>query len=189
MSTAILPPMTLTVAELVADLPTRALSVVHLAEPLAFGRSAAHDLELLRLLRLATSHAVRLRWTISGRPLFPSHTYTHLLPPWSGLSLDDLGYAVEWARDYRYGTFYYRRGPGLVTVKDVRPGVAASRMVVEDGAETFLRLAESPDGGFTPTEESLVDDAVAAGLALREADRVLILPFRMRHWPVPYQAI
>lgn len=42
---------------------------------------------------------------------------------WGLLLLLDPGYVLTWSREYRYGCFYYRRGPGLVTVKDVRPGV------------------------------------------------------------------
>jgi hypothetical protein len=173
---------------LAAALPSLALRVVHLPQPLEFGRCASEDLALLRLLRDATSHAVRLRWTLRGEPVFPPETHVHLVPPVGGAGASGTGYALRWAREYRYGCFYYRRGPGMVTVKDVRPGVPASRMVIEDGAETFLRLAEDPHGTVRPDEEAMVADAVAADLALRIADVALILPFRMRHWPVPYLA-
>jgi Family of unknown function (DUF5825) len=176
-------------AEVAADPGAYALTACRFLEPLEFGRGAAADLELLRLLRMVTSHAVRLRWTIGGRPEFPLHTYSHLLPPTSGVTLEDLGRVVDWARDYQYGSFYYRRGPGLVSVKDVRPGQPASRMVIGDGADGFERLAESITGLVEPADEALAADAVAADLALRVGDRVLVLPFRMRHWPVPYQAV
>ncbi|MEV0608292.1 DUF5825 family protein, partial [Polymorphospora rubra] len=154
-----------------------------------WGLHAAQDLEHLRLLRTLTSHAVRLHWTISGRPSFPLETYAHFVAPSDGLGLDDMGHAVEWARDYRYGTFYYRRGPGIVTVKDVRPGQPAARMVIEEGADRFERLAESPDGLPGPGDDELVTDAVEAGLAIEAGGRALVLPYRMRHWPVPYLAV
>ncbi|WP_147333460.1 DUF5825 family protein [Micromonospora craniellae] len=95
-----------------ADPAAYSLLAVELPEPLRFGQSPAQDLDLLRLLRAVTSHAVRLRWTLSGRPSFPLHTYSHLLPPCLGVELDDVTHTVARARDYRYGSFYYRRGPG-----------------------------------------------------------------------------
>ncbi|GIJ27300.1 hypothetical protein Vqi01_24620 [Micromonospora qiuiae] len=165
------------------------LHVVELPEPLRFGRSPAQDLDLLRLLRAVTSHAVRLRWTLSGCPSFPLHTYAHLLPPSLGLELDDVAHTVAWARDYRYGSFYYRRGPEMVAIKDVRPGQPASRMVIEEGADRFERLAESPDGRPEAGDGELVADAVEAGLAIETDGRALVLPFRMRHWPVPYLSV
>ncbi|MEV0395021.1 DUF5825 family protein [Polymorphospora rubra] len=177
------------VAALRADPAAYSLRVVVLPEPLRFGQDAAQDLEHLRLLRTLTSHAVRLHWTISGRPSFPLETYAHFVAPSDGLGLDDMGHAVEWARDYRYGTFYYRRGPGIVTVKDVRPGQPAARMVIEEGADRFERLAESPDGLPGPGDDELVTDAVEAGLAIEAGGRALVLPYRMRHWPVPYLAV
>ncbi|MFI7026125.1 DUF5825 family protein [Micromonospora sp. NPDC049900] len=165
------------------------LLAVELPEPLRFGQSPAQDLDLLRLLRAVTSHAVRLRWTLRGRPSFPLHTYSHLLPPCLGVELDDVTHTVAWARDYRYGSFYYRRGPGIVTIKDVRPGQPASRMVIEDGADRFEHLAESADGRPEADDAELVADAVEAGLAVEADGRTLVLPFRMRHWPVPYLAV
>lgn len=187
MTTAIRPVTDL--AGLRADPAAHSLRTVVLTEPLWFGESPAQDLANLRLLRTVTSHAVRLRWTIGGRPSFPTHTYAHLLPPSDGVELDDLGHTVEWARDYRYGSFYYRRGPGMVTVKDVRPGQPSARMVIADGADQFERLAESPDGIPEPGDEGLVADAIEAGLAVEVDGRALVLPFRMRHWPVPYLAV
>lgn len=61
-------------------------------------------------------------------------------------------------------------------------------MVIEDRAASFVRLAEDPDGTVTAADGAMVADAVEADLALRVGDRVLVLPYRMRHWPVPYLA-
>ncbi|MEV7230343.1 DUF5825 family protein [Polymorphospora sp. NPDC051019] len=177
------------IAALRADPAAHSLQVVVLPEPLRFGQDPVRDLEHLRLLRTLTSHAVRLRWTISGRPAFPLETYAHFVAPSDGVGLDGMNHAVEWARDYRYGTYYYRRGPGIVTVKDVRPGQPGARMVIEEGADRFERLAESPDGVPGPGDDELVADAVEAGLAVEAGGRALVLPYRMRHWPVPYLAV
>jgi len=43
---------------------------------------------------------------------------------------------------------------------------------------------------FFPAEaESFQSTAEEAGLLLRDGDRLLVLPYRMRHWPVPYLAV
>lgn len=172
------------------DLAAWSLRTVTLPEPLEFGRSPEHDLSLLRFLREATSHAVRLRWTLAGQPSFPLATHVHLVPPSAGEDGASRAYAARWGLDYRYGTYYYRRGPGLVVVKDVRPGVEPARLVITDGSDAFLRLAgecaEDPAKG-TDAEAAAV--AVEAGLACAAGTELLILPYRMRHWPVPYTAI
>src|SRR5215831_20380797 len=90
-----------------ANLARRA---VVLGEPLHFGQSASEDLQLLRLLREATSHAVRLRWQLAGCPCIPLRSHVHLLPPAGGVDPPTQAYAQRWAAQYRYGSFYYRLG-------------------------------------------------------------------------------
>ncbi|MFV2012673.1 MULTISPECIES: DUF5825 family protein [unclassified Micromonospora] len=171
------------------DLAAWSLRTVTLPEPLDFGHSPEQDLAQLRFLRAVTSHAVRLRWTLRGRPSFPLDTHVHLVAPSAGTDQASRAYAGEWGLAYRYGSCYYRRGPGMVVVKDVRPGVQASRMVITDGADAFLRLAEDPSGVPAPGDVDAAAVAVEAGLACAAGDAVLILPYRMRHWPVPHVAV
>ncbi|MDG4765938.1 DUF5825 family protein [Solwaraspora sp. WMMD406] len=177
------------------DLPAWSLRTVTLPEPLEFGESPEQDLAQLRFLREVTSHAVRLRWTLRGRPLFPLETHVHLVAPSDAADQRSRAYAAEWGLAYRYGSFYYRRGPSLVVVKDVRPGVEQSRMVITDGFDAFLRLAGDLPAGGLSTSGPVTGDAeaaavaVEAGLAVAAGDAVLILPYRMRHWPVPYVAV
>ncbi len=172
-----------------ADLAGLSLTDVTAPEPLIFGQSAARDLDLLYLLREATSHAVRLRWTLAGTPCFPLLTHVHLVPPSGGVGAA-AGYARQWAAGYKYGSYYYREGPGFVTVKDVRAGGEPVRMTIADGAAHFQAMASAR------SRHELSDDAAAllevaeqAGLLIRDADRLLVLPYRIRHWPVPYVAI
>jgi hypothetical protein len=156
---------------------------------LAFGQSVAADLELMRFLREATSHAVRLRWTLAGVPLLPLSTHVHLLRPVAGVDAASSAYAMRWAAGYRYGTFFYRQGPGFVVVKDVRPDLPPSRMVIDSGAEHFVAMAAARTVGDLPPEAvDVLADAEEAGLVLRHDGHILVLPYRMRHWPVPYIA-
>lgn len=67
-------------------------------------------------------------------------------------------------------------------------------MVIDDGAQALLTLydaetvtaARARCDGVT---DELLTDAGDAGLLLRDNDHVLVLPYRMRHWPVPYVAV
>ncbi|MER6302816.1 DUF5825 family protein [Kitasatospora sp. NPDC001539] len=170
-----------------AALSTR---VVHVPEPIPFGVSPSRDLRWLRLLREATSHAVRLRWTLGGVPHLPVGTLAHLVPPEGGVGADAERYARAWAGEYRYGLFYYRHGPGFVAVKDVRPEHEMGRLVIDEGSEHFLAMARATTlADLDPAARAAVDDAVEAELAVVADDTVLVLPYRMRNWPVPYIAV
>jgi hypothetical protein len=58
-----------------------------------------------------------------------------------------------------------------------------------DSASHFLLLAETGTiADLAPDVVSALDDAVGFGLAVRGIAAFLLLPFRMRHWPVPYVA-
>lgn len=173
-----------------ADLARLSGMDVSTGVPLVFGQSAAGDLDLLHLLREATSHVVRLRWTLAGIPRFPLRTHVHLVPPSGGVGAEAAGYAREWAAGYRYGSYYYREGPGFVMVKDVRPGDDPLRMTIGDGAAHFLAMARArAESDLADDTAALLDTAEQAGLLIRDSGRLLVLPYLMRHWPVPYAAI
>lgn len=179
-----------TLDALADELPGFALRTVTVDEPVDLGAAADECLRLLRVLRDATSHAVRLRWTLSGVPNLPARTHTHLVPPHSGTNEAARRHAVLWAAAYQYGAFYYRLGPGFVAVKDVRDAADAGRMVIDDGHEAFLALAEATARAeVAHVGSEILETAAEAGLLLYTDETVLILPYRMRHWPVPYAAV
>lgn len=167
-----------------------ALREVALGVPLVFGTTVEDDLRLLRSLREATSHAVRLRWRLAGRPAVPLHTHQHLVPPVDGIDEPSREYARQWADRYRYGDFYYRHGPDFVTIRDVRSGRPHSRLVISDGAAEFLAMVEATTvDDLPPPARRSLPDAVAAGLVLVAGGALAVLPYRMRHWPVPADAV
>ncbi len=156
---------------------------------LVFGRSVPDDMAQIRYLREATSHAQRLHWTLAGVPLLPLHTHVHLLFPRGGIDERSDAYAREWAAAYRYASFFYRIGPGFVTIKDIRPGLEPNRMVITEGAQQFLDMTSVRHVSELDSEaKRMLDDATEAGLLLRHDDELLVLPYRLRHWPVPYIA-
>lgn len=169
------------------DFEHLSMHAVILDEPIPFGKKIADDLLWLRLLRDVTSHGIRLDWTLAGRPKVPLHTYVHLLPPTAGTNSEASLAATEWAAGFRYGLYYYRLGPDFVSVKDVRPGVEGRRLTIADGFDHFLAIARALSSDeLSDDAMDALRDAIDADLALEVDGRVLLLPYRMRHWPVPY---
>jgi hypothetical protein len=167
-----------------------ALREVDLVTALVFGVSEREDLRLLRALREATSHAVRLRWRLAGRPTLPLDTHAHLLPPLDGVDGPSREHARSWAARYRYGAFHYRHGPGFVAVRDARPGRDHCRLVITEGSAELLEMvAADTIEKLTPAAREAVPEAVAAGLAVVADGALLVLPYRMRHWPVPIDGL
>ena len=157
---------------------------------LPFGRSPAEDLDLMLRLREATSRTVRLRWILGGLPCLPQRSHIHLVPPRGGLDPATDAYARGWQAGYRYGGYYYREGPGFVMVKDVRPGAEPRRLTIAEGCEHFLAMAGARAvDDLGPAATGLLEVAEQEDLVVRLGDRLLVLPYRLRHWPVPYVAI
>jgi hypothetical protein len=157
---------------------------------LPFGRSPTEDLDLLRRLRDATSHTVRLRWILGGLPALPLRSCVHLVPPRCGVDDATDEHARRWQADYRYGSYFYREGPGFVMVKDVRPGAEPRRLTIDEGADHFLAMTRATTvADLDAAAIDQLDLAEEAELLVRHGDRLLTLPYRLRHWPVPYVAI
>ncbi|MFT7840376.1 DUF5825 family protein [Saccharothrix sp. BKS2] len=172
-----------------AEIAAAGYERVLVEEPVRAGADLDEDLRLLRFLRGCTSHTLRLDWVLGGLPLVGPRDLHHLVPPARGVG-DAVGCVAAWRDAYRYGAYYYRVGPGFVTVKDVRPGGESVHLTIDgESADQFRAIAgaTSPADLDEAATEALAD-AVEFGLALRGADTVLVLPFRMRHWPVPYVA-
>lgn len=158
--------------------------------PVPAGQNLDEDLRLLRFLREATCHTLRLEWTLGGRPLVELRDLIHLVPPTDGVA-DAADFVTDWRAGYRYGLYYYRQGPGFVTVKDVRPGGEAVHLTIDgDSAAQFRTLATATTvADLDADSATALADVVDYGLALRGQDALLMLPYRLRRWPVPYSAV
>jgi hypothetical protein len=163
-----------------------------IARPVRFGDDPPTDLANIVVLRELTSRAVRLDWHMLGKPLVPLRELVHLIPPVDGLDRSGRDIAARWRSRYAYGTFYYRVGPGYLLIKDIRPGGEHARFVISgQSAQDFLRWAG--DLSVTPASTLASDEARramrAAGLSASIDGHLVVLPFRMRRWPVPFSAV
>jgi Family of unknown function (DUF5825) len=146
---------------------------------------------LLILLRELQSVGANVRWhgDVSDVDI---NDLVHLPPPERSPTASSP--AVQWWRlRHQYGLFYYRQGPGFVSVVDRREPSEAQRYVVHDPA--MLDVFRAGLGG-EPAAQHESPAASAALLALRDERAVLAfgrllltLPCRIRRWPVRYDAV
>lgn len=155
--------------------------------PLRFGIDLATDAAALRLLTESISRQVTVEWELAGALPWPIRTVVHLPPPSGAADAIARTYADQWRELHRFGLCMYRRGPGFVRIRDLRPGGRHQR-VVADGpwAATFESLAAGTADATTGPAQRLLGELVDAGLAIRLGDGYHVLPFRPRRWPVPY---
>ena len=150
------------------------------------------SLDFLRFLRDALSHGLRVRWHGRFGAGLPVRAVSHLIPPAGGASLALNPAVAAWRQRFTYGRCYWRAGPGFVQVSDARAGRAAADWTIVDpvAVELFTRLMQP-----TALAECCGDPAAARALAdlrdkalvLQLGDRLLSLPYRMRHWPIMYR--
>jgi hypothetical protein len=150
---------------------------------------------VLILLRELQSVGAAVRWhgAVDGLDV---NDLVHLPPPepLAGESSPNLSRTVEWWRlRHQYGLFYYRQGPGFVSVVDRRRPAEAQRYVVHDAA--MLDILRAGLNGEPLTRHDSPGARAAMNL-LREERTVLpfgellvTLPCRIRRWPVRYDAV
>nr|AYM53918.1 hypothetical protein [Corallococcus coralloides] len=163
--------------------------VMELGEPRA--EQAAH---FIRFLRDCTSHRLRVRWRGAAlSPVAPWRLY-HLEPPESG-GLPELDEAAcQWQQAHAYGRCYWRAGPGFVLVKDRREGRVAAQFLLDDAAtrsmfETLAVPRRVESLGTEPEARKALADLEEEALVLGLGPWRVVLPFRMRCWPVPFIAV
>jgi hypothetical protein len=158
---------------------------VEIAEPIEMGVSSDTDLVSVYSLRELTSRVGAVRWTLSGEPAAGLLPVCHLVPPSSGQSEKSARFAKEWRSAFRYGSFYYRLGPDFVRITDTRDDASSARYsIAGSDSAVFQQLAETgvcrlADVPFK-VRQALADN----GLCLCSQTWLVVLPYRMRIWPV-----
>lgn len=138
----------------------------------------------LALVRDLTSCSVAVDWTLRCGDDDDVAGLHGLQPPTAGAhpGLD------AWRRAFRYGLLYWRAGPGFIIVRDARQG-HIDVMTLSGGP--YVKAFEA---GLPGCRLGQVDPQAAAALV---ADRIMFardnwllsLPYRMRHWPIPCNAV
>jgi hypothetical protein len=160
--------------------------------PIRLGTDPDLDVVALRLLAEATAGHVDLQWRLGGEPPWPLRTVVHLRPPTGAADAAGRRFAMRWGESFRFGLCTYRRGPGFVALRDVRPDGTRLRTVADGrwaaAFETLLSTPTCPTGDAESRQ--LLGELLTAGLALRlGAGRHVVLPFRLHRWPIPYSAV
>lgn len=152
-----------------------------IAEPFTFGGN--DDSRMLALLAIASTRLIDIDWQLSSVPPWPVRTLVHLPPPRSGISCAD-----QWRASYRFGLCAYRRGPGFVQIRDVRPDGEHIRVRMDgEWAEAFETLTTGTSA--LSKSERLLADLIDAGLALSLLDGHHVPPTRLRRWPIPFSSV
>jgi Family of unknown function (DUF5825) len=171
----------------VAAKAERASQRLRVAAPLRLGLDPAADAAALRLLTEAISRQVPVEWELATEPPWPIRTLVHLPPPGEAADPAARRYADQWRGLHRFGLCTYRRGPGFIRIRDLRPGGPHSRVVVDGPwAERFEALAAATADITAAPFRPLLEELLGAGLAIRLGERYHVLPFRPRRWPVPF---
>jgi hypothetical protein len=143
----------------------------------------------LHLIRDATGWGLHVEWTLGAASDDVQHL-GHLFPPSSWANEDGAAAVREWRRSYSFGQCFFRIGPSFVAIKDVRPHVGGARMLIADqDADMFLALVAGVRGGSEESAAVAVADLCDAGLCAVGSEGFLVLPYRLRRWPVPFSAI
>ena len=141
----------------------------------------------LRVLRDLTACHVDIVWYLGGSCALQATELCHLVPPTSG---DDAKFVSFWKRLFKVGSFYWRNGPGFVTVKDTRESKTVL-LTIDDPLDisVFIKASQGYlSVGGTAEENESARALIAEGVILQVDNLLLALPYRMRHWPVPFRA-
>jgi hypothetical protein len=156
-----------------------------LAEPVVLGRDDEFDLRFLHLLREAMSVILRVDWSTAAPVPFELSMVAHLQPP-RAQSGDG------WRNRHRFGLCYYRIGPGFVLLRDTRDAANGARYRLDD-AEAVLSLPELETVRRLPElsadARELYQLLAGEDMVMRCGEWVTVLPYRLRRWPLPFDAV
>lgn len=169
----------------VESLRRRGLRKVSLAAPVDL-RGPGQDVAIaLRLVRECTAQQVLVDWSVVADDQLDVTPLFGLTPPIVVAGIDSA--AKLWRERFRFGSLYWRAGPGFILISDTRGAIRNEYKLKASGlVQTFLALAS----GAIPEEADLYHCHALRGEGLVfESDGWTIgLPYRMRSWPIPCNA-
>ncbi|MDB5937335.1 MAG: hypothetical protein JWQ01_4679, partial [Massilia sp.] len=185
-------------ADLAKLLSASPVSQVEFVDPLDLSTdSSATIARTVAVLRECSSLGASVRWTLRTAPGQGGLVglLDHLPAPqrveFAGGGDQPV---TPWRSDSYFGLFYFRRGPGFLSVVDQRPE-SGRRLVIDDPARmaVFRRCHDGCAWAELATEPGTADaagDLLKAGLLLRPGDgasadaHLVTLPVHMRTWPI-----
>ncbi|MEA1671953.1 DUF5825 family protein [Nitrospirillum sp. BR 11163] len=157
-----------------------------LPEP-ADAAESQRTLRWIECLRDFTACGVVVDWPAAAELAGRVAQLCHIVPP-----RKEAGAFDRWHVLHRFGTCYSRFGPNFILIKDRRDPENGAEFLLEGTAhESAFRKCQSvaPLDGFDAAEQDALTELVEEKLVLVLHGSALALPFRMRHWPVPFTAI
>jgi len=152
---------------------------------------ARASVNLIRFLRDAASWDLRVRWVAQFDAAVDPLALAHLEPP-TRVAGRPTEAVSRWRNAHRYGLFYWRRGPDFVLIKDVRDAEKPVYLVIDDPPvlEAFTTLVDPCRLSMMPKVlQEAAEELLAERLILRLEDWAVVLPMRVRIWPIPYAGI
>ncbi|MGW6215819.1 DUF5825 family protein [Streptomyces sp. NPDC055109] len=176
----------------IAALATRGCDRLEITSAVELGRNAEHDIRFIHLLRQTASHGMTVSWQADGLPDCPPHHLHHLPPPHCALSADAQSMVDQWRHEYTYGLCYYRQGPGFWQIQDGRSTGRRGRFTAmgETVIQTLTQLTQPLEAAhLSEPATNPLQNLHNAGLTARIGPWALLLPYRLRRWPIPAYGI
>lgn len=150
-------------------------------------RAPSHaDVRRLRAIRDLTSCSVPVEWAIVEIGEFDLSQIVSFYPPHTIAGEDQL--QRDWADQFRYGSFYWRRGFEFLTIRDARQ--ANTTLLTLDSADYIEAFRRCIDVDTVPRSFSQpLSDLMAEGVIVVISKWLLVVPYRMKHWPVPFNSV
>jgi hypothetical protein len=162
-----------------------ALRRVVVFDPVRLDALDGYDfLRLVSLLRDLQSENIGVDWRLTDDGLPCNLADVSFLPPPTG----EGSLARGWRQEHRFGTFYWRAGPGFVVIQDLRRSQDRKRLVLDAPEELtcFERHRQVAEQDHRAAARQCIDVLRAEGVLLGTSGPWLVaLPMRMKQWAIP----
>lgn len=161
------------------------LRQVEITEQVDFDAASAAA-QMLRLVRDLTSCSVKVNWALKPHQFSIEPLYC-LQPPAeiNGAQPEALR---DWSARFRFGLLYWRAGPNFIVIRDARTN-AINHFTLDEPDYIKAIWAGHFGKPFSEVSAEAVDALTGEGLIYTISDQAVLLPYRMRHWPIPFNGV
>lgn len=157
--------------------------------PVCASPESDEGIALLHEVRATTAAQLPHSWLLAANfsdeyALVLSHLYPPIFRSTESPSI------ARWRESYGYHKLYYRVGPGFVQTVDYRFSPAGEEAIFEGrDAEQFVSLDLAPLEAASPAPNDFVERLLTLDMYLKSERFGLLLPFRVRRWPIPWISV